>query len=110
MLESDFSYLQFDFIKKANTFTGSSGTFRFRYHRTGWEGDGDIHVWVYENICFEQAKDVEEADFPWTEEGVADLRAWLQEKARARGAEPYRIPCQAPQADKTEAPHDPESL
>ena len=29
--------------------------------------------------------------FPWTEEGVEAIRAWLTEKLEARGSQPYRI-------------------
>ena len=52
MLESDFSFLTMDFFTKAEIFPGSLGTFRYRFQRTGWVGDGSLQVWVYENVCF----------------------------------------------------------
>ena len=55
-------------------------------------GDGTIQAWVYENVSFELARDVETESFPWTEEGVSALRDWLTRKLEERGWEPYRIP------------------
>lgn len=91
-MDDSFSFLDPTFFTKASVFPGSLGTFRYRFQRKGHKGDGAIHAWVYENISFELARDIEEAEFPWTEEGVASLRQWLQQKVRERGAEPYRIP------------------
>ena len=89
-----FDFLTVPFFTKAAVFPGSLGTFRYRFQRFSWIGQADalLRCWVYENVCFELAKDVETADFPWTEEGVAALRAWLAQKALERGAEPYHIP------------------
>ena len=47
-------------------------------------GSGELHFWVYEDICFELAQNIEEADFPWTEEGVTALHAWLNQKYEER--------------------------
>ena len=30
--------------------------------------------------CFEVAKDVHQQDFPWDDQGVEQLKAWLQER------------------------------
>lgn len=87
-----FDFLTLDFFTRASIYPGSLGTFRYRFQRTGWMGDGEIQAWVYENICFELAKDAETETFPWTEEGVAALKAWLSQKLAERGTEPYRIP------------------
>ena len=56
-------------------------------------------VWVNENTSFELAKDVESQTFPWTEEGVEQVKAWLEEKLAERGSQPYSIPYPAPQAE-----------
>ena len=43
---------------------------------------------------------------PWTEEGVDSLRAWLEERLRERGSEPYSIyggRAKHPAADQPEA-------
>lgn len=87
-----FDFLTMDFFTRAKVFPASLGTFRYRFQRSGWTGDGEIQVWVYENVCFELAEDKETEAFPWTEEGVAALRIWLGRKLKERGAEPYRIP------------------
>lgn len=91
-MDGAFDFLTLDFFTRAEVFPGSLGTFRYRFQRTGWMGDGQIQAWVYENVCFELAKDVETETFPWTEEGVAALKAWLGQKLAERGTEPYRIP------------------
>lgn len=91
-MDNAFEFLTLDFFTRASVFPGSLGTFRYRFQRTGWMGDGQLQAWVYENVCFEQAKDVETETFPWTEEGVAALKNWLAGKLTERGTEPYRIP------------------
>ena len=90
-MESKFDFLNLQFFTKAAVYPGSIGTFRYRFQRTGWMNDGTIRVWVYENISFELAQDVETETFPWTEEGVAAIKAWLDEKLAQRGSQPYRI-------------------
>lgn len=90
-MESKFDFLNLQFFTKAAVYPGSIGTFRYRFQRTGWMNDGTIQVWVYENISFELAQDVETETFPWTEEGVAAIKAWLDEKLAQRGSQPYRI-------------------
>ena len=87
-----FEQLTLDFFTRAATFPGSLGTFRYRFQRTGWMGDGEIQAWVYENVCFELAEHIETETFDWTEEGVEALRSWLDRKLSERGTEPYRIP------------------
>ncbi len=100
-MEKHFAHLDVSFFTKASVFPGSLGTFRYRFQRTGWPGkpDSTIQVWVYENTCFELAKDVETETFPWTEDGVEELKEWLEEKLAQRGSEPYRIPYPAPKAE-----------
>ena len=90
-MESKFDFLNLQFFTKASVYPGSIGTFRYRFQRTGWMDDGSIQVWVYENISFELAQDVETQTFPWTEEGVTAIKAWLDEKLAQRGSQPYRI-------------------
>ena len=91
-MEHAFDFLTLDFFTRASVFPGSLGAFRYRFQRTGWMGDGQLQAWVYENVCFELAKDVETETFPWTEEGVAALKDWLDLKLTERGSAPYRIP------------------
>ena len=37
-----------------------------------------IHTAVYTKLCYEAATDVCERSFPWTDEGVEQLKAWMQ--------------------------------
>ena len=99
-MENQFDFLTMDFFTRAEIYPGSLGAFRYRFQREGRMDDGALQAWVYENICFELAKDIETATFPWTEKGVAALRRWLAERYAVRGGEPYRIP--DPPAQKQE--------
>lgn len=91
-MEDAFAFLNAEFFRRAEVFPGSVGSFRYRFQTTGRKGEGQIRAWVYENVCFELARDAETETFPWTEEGVAALKDWLRRKLQERGAEPYRIP------------------
>lgn len=91
-METDhFAFLTLHFLQKAQIYPGSLGTFRYRLQRNGKANDGSIQAWVYENICFEKAQDIETETFEWTEEGMAALRAWLNRKLAERGSEPFGI-------------------
>ena len=99
-MEDPFAFLTLNFLKKSEIFPGSLGTFRYRFQREGWtDGKGTLTVWVYENTSFELAKDVESQTFPWTEEGVEQVKAWLEQKLEERGTQPYFIPYPAPKAE-----------
>ena len=86
-----FAFLTLTIPKRAPVFPGSVGTFRYRLVRSGKENEGPIEASVYENICFEKAQNIETQTFPWSEDGMAQIRAWLAEKLRERGAQPFTI-------------------
>ena len=95
-----FDHLNVAFFTKAAIYPGSIGTFRYRFQREGWtDGKGVLTVWVYENTSFELAKDVESQTFPWTEEGVEQVKVWLEQKLEERGSQPYFIPYPVPRAE-----------
>ena len=91
-MSEHFGFLNMNFFTRAAVFPGSVGTFRYRFQRTGWIGDGSIQAWVYENTSFELAQQIETESFGWTEDGIAALKVWLEQKLKERGSEPYRIP------------------
>jgi len=91
-VENQFDFLTMDFFTRAEIYPGSLGAFRYRFQREGRMDDGALQAWVYENVCFELAKNVETETFPWTEEGISALKDWLGRKLTERGTEPYRIP------------------
>ena len=68
-MDGAFDFLTLEFFTRASVYPGSLGTFRYRFQQSGRMGDGQLQAWVYENICFELAKDAETETFPWTEEG-----------------------------------------
>ena len=86
-----FAFITLTIPKRAPVFPGSVGAFRYRLARDGKAGEGTIQTSVYENICFEKAQHVETETFPWTEEGMAQIRSWLSQKLRERGSEPFSI-------------------
>lgn len=91
-MSEHFAFLDMNFFTRASVFPGSIGTFRYRFQRTGWIGDGSIQAWAYENTSFELAQQSETESFSWTEDGIAALQVWLEQKLKERGSEPYRIP------------------
>ena len=99
-MSEHFGFLNMNFFTRAAVFPGSVGTFRYRFQRTGWlnKAESTIQAWVYENTSFELAQQVETETFPWTEDGVEALKAWLEQKLAERGTEPYHIPYPAPKA------------
>ena len=53
--------------------------FRYRYEQVQGGDDGDaLKASTYSDLCYELAQDIEEKTFPWTDEGVEELRAWYQ--------------------------------
>ena len=44
---------------------------------------GVLHAAVYSDVCYELARDKEEQDVAWDEDGVAQLKDWLQAKYEA---------------------------
>lgn len=75
-----FSNLTVNFFHRAFHYTGSLGDFRFRFVH---DDNEIIHAAVYTKLCYEKADDVEDRDFPWTEEGVEELKQWLEDRYQA---------------------------
>ena len=63
-------------FKRAFVYTGSIGEFRYRFATD--KDAGLLHAAVYSQLCYELARDVEEQDFPWDDDGVQQLQGWLQ--------------------------------
>ncbi len=71
-------------FRRAHVYTGSIGDFRYRFAQVGEEA---LKASVYSRVCYELADDVEEETFPWTDEGVKALQAWVQGKYEAFAAQ-----------------------
>ena len=80
-MHPNFEVLTPRWFKRAFVYTGSIGEFRYRFAND--KEHSLIHAAVYTHFCYEMAKDVQEQDFPWDEEGVEQLKVWLQEKLEA---------------------------
>lgn len=68
-------------FNRATVYTGSIGDFRYRFAMDRKEKH--ICASVYTVYCYEAARDVQEQDFSWDEDGVAALKVWLQTKYEA---------------------------
>ena len=75
-MHPQFSQLTLQWFKRAFNYTGSIGDFRYRYLME--KDRSAIHTAVYTRLCYEAATDVCERSFPWTDEGVEALKAWMQ--------------------------------
>lgn len=49
--------------------------FRYRFEHLP---DNMLKASTYSKLCYELATDVEEETFPWTDEGVEELKKWYQ--------------------------------
>ncbi len=77
------------FFTEGNTFTGS----RTKDPKTGAllrylvypdrENEKLIAYGWTTDVCFEKAKERQEASFPLSEQGLSEIQAWLQEQYRA---------------------------
>ena len=75
-MHPQFAQLTARWFLRAFNYTGSIGDFRYRYLME--KDHSAIHAAVYTRLCYEAATDVVERDFAWTDEGVEQLKAWMQ--------------------------------
>lgn len=75
-MHPQFAQLTARWFLRAFNYTGSIGDFRYRYLME--KDHSAIHAAVYTRLCYEAATDVVERDFAWTDEGVEELKAWMQ--------------------------------
>ena len=80
-MHPQFTELTPRWFKRAFIYTGSIGEFRYRFNNDAKENV--IHAAVYSQLCYELAADVVEQDFPWDDDGVEALKAWLQSRYEA---------------------------
>jgi len=52
--------------------------FRYRYEQS--KDEKELKASVYSDVAYEIADDIEEQVFPWTEEGVEQMKLWYQEQ------------------------------
>ena len=76
-MHPQFAQLTNQWFMRAFNYTGSIGEFRYRYLME--KDHSTIHTAVYSRFCYQAATDVVERDFPWTDEGVEALKAWMQQ-------------------------------
>ena len=84
-MEESFSCITPNWLNRAYVFNGSIGRMfhDFRYRLEQDEKEKKIYAAAYSKLCYELAEDVESKTFTWDEEGVAQLRDWLQERYEA---------------------------
>lgn len=76
-MEPTFAQLTPSWFARAYTYTGSIGAFRYRFFH---DDEKTLHASVYSEMCYECADDIQSRDFLWDEEGVEDLKSWLQKE------------------------------
>lgn len=76
-------------ILKKEVYTGSMRGMRYRLEKTGEKPDEQIlvHIWP-EPFCFDKTDDSEKMhrEFPYSEEGKAEIVAWLNEQYNEKKA------------------------
>ena len=82
MKELDLQKLQF--FTEGNTFTGEcseeqSGILRYLVKPDGAENQLIASAW-HSDVCFEKAEEKVQQAFPMSEEGLDEIRSWLQEQ------------------------------
>ena len=70
-MHPNFSQLTPRWFKRAFVYTGNIDDFRYRFEMD--KDNGLLHTAVYTVYCFEVAKDVQQQDFPWDDQGVEQL-------------------------------------
>ena len=77
-MHPQFEELNPKWFNRANVYTGSIGDFRYRFATD--KKERILHAAVYTVYCYEAARDVQEQDFPWDEDGVSALKAWRMKR------------------------------
>ena len=77
-MHPNFSQLTPRWFKRAFVYTGNIDDFRYRFEMD--KDNGLLHTAVYTVYCFEVAKDVQQQDFPWDDQGVEQLKAWVDKE------------------------------
>lgn len=75
-MHPNFAQLTVRWFKRAFVYTGNIGEFRYRFKQNG----ETLSIATYTHLCYEAADDVVEREFPWTEEGAEQIKAFLQEQ------------------------------
>ncbi|MDO4810773.1 MAG: hypothetical protein Q3985_02390 [Eubacteriales bacterium] len=77
-MHPQFDVLTPHWFNRAFVYTGSIGDFRYRFATD--KDNKQLHAAVYSMYCYEVATDVREQDFSWDNEGVEQLKQWLQKE------------------------------
>lgn len=77
---------RFDYMCQGNDYTGSAGSFRYRFFaRELDEIEKRLVMAVYRENCYSFEKEagrVEEKEFPYSPEGIEEAEKWTAEKYR----------------------------
>lgn len=73
-----FDFLTPHWLNRAHVYHGEQDALRYRFRMDGKEKT--VEASVYTKVCFEKAADVVTETFPWDEEGITALRAWMQQQ------------------------------
>lgn len=70
-----FDIRRLEFYKNKNTFTGSCDAFRYRIQPK--DELFLVSIWK-QDVCYEQAEEVQTVEFPLSEEGFSQVAEWLE--------------------------------
>lgn len=80
-MHPQFSQLTPRWFNRAFVYTGSIGDFRYRFATD--KENKQLHAAIYTVYCYEAANDVQVRDFSWDDDGVNELKQWLQSSYEA---------------------------
>ncbi len=91
-------FREFDYFQFGNVFCGSKGPFRWRVEpripKEKEERDKSVlHLWYWwDGLCFEKCSPAGEGEFPLTEAGLEEAKAWLGERFQDGPVDPPAAP------------------
>lgn len=83
-----FAQMNVNWLNRAYLYNGSCGPMfhDFRYRLNMDAKEKKVTASTYSKACYEVAEDRETQVFDWTEEGVEQMKQWLQERYEAFAA------------------------
>ena len=84
-MEKCFEVMTPNWLNRAHMYNGSIGPAfnSFNYRMEMDEKEKVIYAATYSKLCYENADDVESKTFTWDDQGVEEMKTWLQSQYEA---------------------------
>jgi len=84
-MEKCFEVMTPNWLNRAHLFNGSIGPAfnSFNYRMEMDEKENVIYAATYSRLCYEKADDVVSKSFAWDDQGVEQMKEWLQSQYEA---------------------------